>query len=585
MARWMLGALLLALALPSSRAELGQPPPPEHCALLTNELLEAVAVKKTVLVTVVDMIMLEFFGESWKQSVEMAGVTNYLMAALDPPASVYLGRIGVPPHCFNVPPWAVHKPVQGYDYKWGSQHWSQTTWNKVQVVKLLVDMGYSVIHVDLDATVFKDPTDYFAVQHPGPDIITGTDSLMTANKAGDDGLEANFSPYGNLNTGVYFVRNSPGGKKVMAAWVEMQKILDNGHDQDGYNTLVRGVHARGDKRFPPPLQLPEKPRSLFILNNTVEVAQLSIAMFGHTYSYVISRWHQYVGLPVYMVHWVWGAPNREAKRQCMRDALHFHDPPAYYEEPNLLTIEMELPHVPKGFQQYNETEDMVQYHVKAANFQLNQLYFGFALALALNRTLVLPKMLCFCAKNWYMTDHCRILGDHFTTLPFTCSLSQLLRTKKTVSGIKVHDKVINVREYSFLANPKVPLAIKISRIAVVTNPLATPGSCAPSILSNNPLDTPTVRAAVEASGAVLGTCHLPPAQTDTQIIEQLSQLSNYRVLHFMQPKQLVKGFANPDEQSEFDKQMSAHTTYWCCRSPADQQKMNLTDKIQLQMKP
>lgn len=40
----------------------------------------------------------------------------------------------------------------------------------------------------------------------------------------------------------------------------------------------------------------------------------------------------------------------------------------------------------------DHTERMVRYHVAAANAQLRQAYWAFAAALALNRTLVLPRV-------------------------------------------------------------------------------------------------------------------------------------------------------------------------------------------------
>ena len=37
-------------------------------------------------------------------------------------------------------------------------------------------------------------------------------------------------------------------------------------------------------------------------------------------------------------------------------------------------------------------EQMVAYHLAASQFQLSQLYYGMSMALALNRTLILPKV-------------------------------------------------------------------------------------------------------------------------------------------------------------------------------------------------
>ena len=57
-----------------------------------------------------------------------------------------------------------------------------------------------------------------------------------------------------------------------------------------------------------------------------------------------------------------------------------------------------------------------------------------ALALALNRTFVLPRLQCFCYKNWFANQACRLPGDRASKLPFTCTLEQWLRPKELYKG-------------------------------------------------------------------------------------------------------------------------------------------------------
>ena len=54
-----------------------------------------------------------------------------------------------------------------------------------------------------------------------------------------------------------------------------------------------------------------------------------------------------------------------------------------------------------------------------------QMYRVMAIALLLNRTLVLPKLKCFCYKNWFMSEQCRIPGDKVTKFPMDCALDQV----------------------------------------------------------------------------------------------------------------------------------------------------------------
>jgi hypothetical protein len=68
---------------------------------------------------------------------------------------------------------------------------------------------------------------------------------------------------------------------------------------------------------------------------------------------------------------------------------------------------------------------MEVHHNCAIDQQLQQLYHALGLALALNRTLLMPAMSCFCARGWYPNDACRLPGDKQSTLPFRCTGDQV----------------------------------------------------------------------------------------------------------------------------------------------------------------
>ena len=50
--------------------------------------------------------------------------------------------------------------------------------------------------------------------------------------------------------------------------------------------------------------------------------------------------------------------------------------------------------MPVGFNNWElqRTEEMIRFHVQAANYQLQQAYYAFAIALIANRTLVMPRV-------------------------------------------------------------------------------------------------------------------------------------------------------------------------------------------------
>jgi hypothetical protein len=68
-----------------------------------------------------------------------------------------------------------------------------------------------------------------------------------------------------------------------------------------------------------------------------------------------------------------------------------------------------------------------------------------ALALALNRTLILPRLKCHCYKNWFANVACRVPGERQSVLPFTCTLEQWLRPAVMYRGLTLLLEGRNVR--------------------------------------------------------------------------------------------------------------------------------------------
>ena len=57
-----------------------------------------------------------------------------------------------------------------------------------------------------------------------------------------------------------------------------------------------------------------------------------------------------------------------------------------------------------------------------------------ALAIALNRTLVMPRMLCYCDNIWKEMKHCRVGGAFGMTLPFDCPADHILNLPAWFDG-------------------------------------------------------------------------------------------------------------------------------------------------------
>ena len=91
--------------------------PPPHappCSQLTKAHLTQFALNNTLLVTVVDRLVMQTFGKSWVENVKSAGISYWMVAALDPWTSKLLGHWGVK-SCFNA-------PLERLRYKGSGEH-------------------------------------------------------------------------------------------------------------------------------------------------------------------------------------------------------------------------------------------------------------------------------------------------------------------------------------------------------------------------------------------------------------------------------------------------------------------------------
>ncbi len=94
--------------------------------------------------------------------------------------------------------------------------------------------------------------------------------------------------------------------------------------------------------------------------------------------------------------------------------------------------------------------------------QLSQAWHGFGAALALDRTVVLPKLLCHCVRTWFAVSSCRFQGDFTTRLPYTCIGDHVWALDVLYAGNNsVGPHKLSVREHSFLDNPSYPADLKV----------------------------------------------------------------------------------------------------------------------------
>ncbi|KAG2485707.1 hypothetical protein HYH03_015592 [Edaphochlamys debaryana] len=555
-----------------------------HCGPMSRELLQTVAKDNTVLITAVDQLVWKSFGPSFVENIQAANISYWLIAALDPHVSLAMGALGLAGHCFNAPQERLAYKGQSDNYQWGSDHWHRTTWNKVHIMRAVYELGFHIIQSDTDVTWFNDPLPYFMarMKDSRANILVCTDSVSSENPASDGGLEVAPHPYTNVNTGVYFMPQWPGGMSFFDEWLSWQP-KNVGHDQDGFNYMTRGSYASHDEKMAKPIFFGPGAREFAAAyHNTTKIGFLPASSFGNTYTYVNAQLHKLLNHTLYEVHWVWGGNTLESKRQCMRDAVKFHDEDPYYTSPGLqlMTFDLDFLPMPEDYNRWRMTEKMIRFHVEAANHQLRQAYWAFAAALIANRTLVMPRFRCYCSKNWYQTQQCRINYEQATQFPFTCSLSQLLRTKRLEQGFwlpgnnEYNGHKVFIREYSFLENAKVPDEIKRGVVELVpsSNP-RLPGLKPEQLLL-------TTEPSPRGYGQRV-TVAAPMSDWELRALLAMPVLASARVLHLPAPYQILSGFSKFDTHHQYDVEIQKRVTYWCCRSPPDMRALNMTDRVQL----
>ena len=92
-------------------------------------------------------LIMQKFGTSWIRNVEDANISYWFVSALDPWTSMVLGHRNATEHCFNAPMDRLNYRGEGEgssNYRWGSSHWVETTWNKVYIIAAVHELGFHV---------------------------------------------------------------------------------------------------------------------------------------------------------------------------------------------------------------------------------------------------------------------------------------------------------------------------------------------------------------------------------------------------------------------------------------------------------
>ena len=365
-----------------------------------------------------------------------------------------------------------------------------------------------------------------AVARPSAALLALADVILSVDQVQQymDSDKYQWHIHSELNTGVIFFRNSDGARAVLEEWREAMAAAiaksDPNHDQYWLNGVLRPRTFRNLKedgkaraRWYPALleQLSKRrrvgasgagrlprgaeefdARSTALRPNSEEYAALRpifefkdklfgkdkvaptvgtfpIAEVSNGHTFFIQKMHEIVAVPPVAVHctYQYGDDTGYAygKRQRLRDAgLWLVDPSSYYEEGRYLQLVsgLAVQHSPTTATlldpEVQDATHCVRSHLKLTSLQRQLLHDGFVLAKATHRTLILPPIWCNLDRFWTIMDHCLIGKRVEMPLPFICPLDHSFILPNFFSAN------LDFREHTFLANPRVPAALRASRV-------------------------------------------------------------------------------------------------------------------------
>ncbi|KAI3429328.1 hypothetical protein D9Q98_005423 [Chlorella vulgaris] len=522
-----------------------------RCPALSRDLLQSVAKQNTVMLAVANEKQWDF-TLNWLEHLQAAEISYAVVAAADVLTSQRLAALGQA--CFE----HIDDEIPKLGLTWGEEGWRRMTWAKVFVLDMVADWGFDIVVSDVDVVWFKDPTPLFT-EHPNADLLFGEDGTQSLNEAGDAGLEVTSSPFHDFNTGVYLMRHGNRTTAWVHAWRQFFAKCTN-HDQHCAYDLMRDEPGDGRDANDPRLHTGWKGQLW------MGVMPPSIFMNAHTH--YLQQLHKVKQVEPYAVHLTWTYNGAAGKRARLRDMGLWFDPPNYYSSGSFVTVDLDLPEKPPGYNDWNENEDMVTFYLETIHAQLQQAYVGMALAVASKRAFVLPTLQCYCEKLWYEVVRCRVVDAQAMPFPVPCPQDYLFDPAHYADNPVRHGTPMDIRESSFLDNERTPQEVKESLLIIQPSAALQCTDC--------------VKEEPGEGGIML--LMVPPALPDAQLLPLLEPYSSYRVWRFSfagvgSTQRAYGGFSDAAAAQAFDQRMEWMTTDFCCRREEEAPRYHKTDAI------
>ncbi|GMH36929.1 hypothetical protein BSKO_04802 [Bryopsis sp. KO-2023] len=430
------------------------------------------------------------------------------------------------------------------DFGWGSTAFHAMGRQKVDLIYAFTKMGMNVIIADVDCVWLRNPIDYFK-KYQRADILASSDHLASTMK--DEGLEDWPRASSQANIGVLMMRPKEAVLALVEEWLAVLTENDQLWDQNAFNEIFRkGV---GYERN-------EDPDRLFsAYGDKLMMGILPVALFCSGHTFFVQRMPYTLGLEPYVVHATYQFSGTPGKKHRMRESLLWNDEPEYFDTPNgFIAFDFDIPDdmlkssAPEGS---NIDISDVQGHFALINHQLRQLRDAFAIATALDRTLIIPQVWCG-LDRWWSPHSGRIPGSNFE-LPFPCPLDHLLDLESIVKGHFSREMpedefgpYIDIRESSFLRNPRLPESVNATRLVVE---VCEDEDQACKKRGHSGGDT---------------SISIPPGLNDQQLRETFESAEQNKLIYFSSMLNTFGNFSDASDFEKFQKRTKFYTSIWCC---------------------
>lgn len=497
---------------------------------LTKELALKTSKDELLLVTWSNYALLDFVL-NWVSHAVDNGMDNYLVGAMDE-------RLARDLHARGIQFFVMYDANEthtglGHDHlAWGSESFHKMGRQKITLAKTFMDMGVSILLIDADFVLLRNVVDYVN-RYPEANLLVSSDHLMSTLEPGDDGLELVERAQSPMNIGLMLFRYSPEMQKFVSEWLDMILKDDKYWDQNAFNDLARRGWDPHSRRHPQNTRLARG------WDGNIYFGVLPVSTFGSGHTFFVQRMYEVQKLQPYAVHATYQFGGNRGKRHRMREAMIFKDPPEYYTLEKYVSFNLSHMAVPPDFEQL-DNDAMKRFDREQTMHQVHQLHKAVALAVALQRTLILPPLRCFCDRIWFGVEKCRAAGASQMRLPYVCPLDHVINPSHFDDGAA--EVKVSMREYSLLDNPRCPQTIKQSVIYVKSSPdVSAPRT------EKGPHNRPRVL--------------LPANLAQPVLTQHLSSHADVAVLHFEEVGAVMTHLENPQQEQQLQQRLQ-HFEPW-----------------------